>query len=192
MPKKILVIDGHPDALTERYVHALTKAYYDGTRSRGHEVRSIIVSELEFPLLRTARIFDAAFLPRPSAEASPGTQTMSSFASPCGWARCRRYWRAFSSSCCGLALRSPPPPRGEVRRRSCWLASPRASSSRWECRRCSIAGTSAHIGRVHGRYRARQLARQNSAAWGKDRLAGIQAFVLARAAVAVPPRASGY
>ena len=38
----------------------------------------------------------------------------------------------------------------------------------------------------------RQLARQNSAAQGKGRLADIQPFVLARAAVAVPPRASGY
>lgn len=93
MPKKVLVIDGHPDALAEHYVHALTKAYYDGARSRGHEVRSIIVSELEFPLLRTGEDFRSGIPPRPSATArkrSPG-RTMSSFSSPCGWARCRRY-----------------------------------------------------------------------------------------------------
>ena len=63
MPKKILLIDGHPDALAERYVHALTKAYYDGARSRGHEVRSIIVSELEFPLLRTGEDFRSGIPP---------------------------------------------------------------------------------------------------------------------------------
>ena len=54
MPKRILIIDGHPDSQTGRYVHALAKAYYDGARMAGHEVRSIIVSEVEFPLLRTS------------------------------------------------------------------------------------------------------------------------------------------
>ena len=53
MSKRILIIDGHPDQRTGRYVHALSKAYYDGARLGGHEVRSIIVSEIEFPLLRT-------------------------------------------------------------------------------------------------------------------------------------------
>ena len=57
MAKQILIIDGHPDAQAERYGHALTKAYYDGARLGGHEMRSIIVSELEFPLLRTSEAF---------------------------------------------------------------------------------------------------------------------------------------
>lgn len=56
-PKKILLVDGHPDPLSERYVHALSRAYYEGARSRGHEIRSIIVSELDFPLLRTSEDF---------------------------------------------------------------------------------------------------------------------------------------
>jgi putative NADPH-quinone reductase len=54
MCKRILIIDGHPDSRDGRYVHALSKAYCDGARLAGHEVRSIIVSEVEFPLLRTA------------------------------------------------------------------------------------------------------------------------------------------
>src|SRR5262249_35178992 len=53
MPKRVLIIDGHPDSRTGRYVHALAKAYFDGAHLGGHEVRSIIVSEMEFPLLRT-------------------------------------------------------------------------------------------------------------------------------------------
>jgi len=55
--KRILIIDGHPDALAERYLHALSKAYCDGAHAGGHEVRSIIVSELDFSLLRTSHDF---------------------------------------------------------------------------------------------------------------------------------------
>jgi putative NADPH-quinone reductase len=57
MSKRILIIDGHPDSRTGRYVHALSKAYFDGAQKGGHEVRSIIVSEIDFPLLRTSDDF---------------------------------------------------------------------------------------------------------------------------------------
>lgn len=63
MSKRILIIDGHPDPLAERYVHALSKANFDGARTGGHEVRSIIVSEVEFPLLRTSADFQGASPP---------------------------------------------------------------------------------------------------------------------------------
>src|SRR5579864_5711088 len=53
MSKRILIIDGHPDSQAGRYVHALSKAYFDGAHLGGHEVRSIILSETDFPLLRT-------------------------------------------------------------------------------------------------------------------------------------------
>jgi len=59
MPKRILIVDGHPDPMAERYVHALSRAYCDGARGAGHEIRSIIVSEIEFPLLRTSAEFEA-------------------------------------------------------------------------------------------------------------------------------------
>ncbi len=57
MTKRILIIDGHPDCSAERYLHALSSAYRDGAREAGHEVRGIVVSELEFPLLRTSEDF---------------------------------------------------------------------------------------------------------------------------------------
>lgn len=57
MSKRILCIDGHPDPRADRYVHALCKAYCDGARSGGHEVRRLIVSELQFPLLRSSDEF---------------------------------------------------------------------------------------------------------------------------------------
>ena len=59
MSRQILIVDGHPDAQAERYVHALARAYYDGARMGGHDVRSIIVSELDFSLLRTAEDFQS-------------------------------------------------------------------------------------------------------------------------------------
>jgi putative NADPH-quinone reductase len=63
MAKHILIIDGHPDPAAERYVHALSRAYFDGARAGGHEIRSIIVSELEFPLLRTSSDFQSGTPP---------------------------------------------------------------------------------------------------------------------------------
>ncbi len=65
MSKRILIIDGHPDSNADRYVHALAKAYSDGARQSGHEVRSIIVSEIDFPLLRTAADFQHGQPPEP-------------------------------------------------------------------------------------------------------------------------------
>lgn len=57
MARRILIIDGHPDASSERYVHALSATYRDGARAAGHEVRGIVVSELEFSLLRSSEDF---------------------------------------------------------------------------------------------------------------------------------------
>jgi putative NADPH-quinone reductase len=61
--KHILIIDGHPDAKADHYVHALSSAYRDGARSGGHQVRGIVVSELWFPLLRTGEDFKSGIPP---------------------------------------------------------------------------------------------------------------------------------
>jgi putative NADPH-quinone reductase len=58
MAKKVLIIDGHPDAVAEHYLHALSTAYRDGARAGGHTVRSIVVSELAFPVLRSKNDFE--------------------------------------------------------------------------------------------------------------------------------------
>ena len=57
MKKRILIIDGHPDSGEERYVHALARAYRQGAESAGHEVRTIVVGALDFPMLRTSEEF---------------------------------------------------------------------------------------------------------------------------------------
>jgi putative NADPH-quinone reductase len=51
--RKILVIDGHPDASPKRFVRALAGAYAEGAKE--HDVRTIRLAELDFPLLRTAK-----------------------------------------------------------------------------------------------------------------------------------------
>jgi putative NADPH-quinone reductase len=59
MKKRILIIDGHPDSNQARYVHALAHAYQQGAERAGHEVRTIAVGALEFPLLRTSEEFQS-------------------------------------------------------------------------------------------------------------------------------------
>lgn len=58
MGKHILVIDGHPDARGGRFVHALAQAYATGARAAGHDVQSIAVSRLDFPLLSRNEEFE--------------------------------------------------------------------------------------------------------------------------------------
>jgi putative NADPH-quinone reductase len=55
MPRRIVVIQGHPDSSERHFCHALADAYAAGARQGGHEVRHIAVAELDFPLLRSAK-----------------------------------------------------------------------------------------------------------------------------------------
>ena len=73
-PRRILIVDGHPDAGAERYVHALCRAYYDGARKGGHEVRCVILSELQFPLLRSSEEFHSQQIPRAIRECQQSLQ----------------------------------------------------------------------------------------------------------------------
>lgn len=57
MPRKILIIQGHPDARGNHYCHALGDAYAAGARREGHEVRIIDVAHLDFPLLASQEEF---------------------------------------------------------------------------------------------------------------------------------------
>jgi putative NADPH-quinone reductase len=55
--KRILIIDGHPDARPERFMRTLAAAYRTGAVAAGHEIRTIEVGALDFPLLRTSEDF---------------------------------------------------------------------------------------------------------------------------------------
>lgn len=63
MARKIMLVQGHPDAAEPHYCHALENAYVDGAREAGHEVRVIRIAELKFPLLRSAAEFSGELPP---------------------------------------------------------------------------------------------------------------------------------
>jgi len=50
-PRRILIIEGHPDPSRERLCHALAESYREGARNAGHELRTLILGDLDIPLL---------------------------------------------------------------------------------------------------------------------------------------------
>jgi putative NADPH-quinone reductase len=56
--KRILIINGHPDARGERFCAALVEAYHEGAASAGHEVKVLTVGELDFPIIRSKAAFE--------------------------------------------------------------------------------------------------------------------------------------
>jgi putative NADPH-quinone reductase len=63
MPRRILIIIGHPDPEPRRLCRALAASYADGARSAGHEVRLVDIATIDFPLLRTQEEFVDRALP---------------------------------------------------------------------------------------------------------------------------------
>src|SRR5918995_2622225 len=63
MPKRIAIIQGHPDPDRSRFCRALADAYAEGAADAGHQVRRIEVAELDFPLLRTKEDFQSGAAP---------------------------------------------------------------------------------------------------------------------------------
>lgn len=61
--RRILILQGHPDAAARHLGHALADAYARGARRTGHEVRHIEVAALDFPLLRSKADWDSGVLP---------------------------------------------------------------------------------------------------------------------------------
>jgi putative NADPH-quinone reductase len=60
---RILLLQGHPDAATPHLCHALAAAYAGGAGSAGHEVRTVDVATLDFPLLRSQHAWEEEPLP---------------------------------------------------------------------------------------------------------------------------------
>lgn len=52
-PKKIAILDAHPDPDLARYIHALADAYCEGAREAGHEVRHIMLGDINMPILHS-------------------------------------------------------------------------------------------------------------------------------------------
>lgn len=53
-PRRILIVNGHPDAAGRHLLHQLLDAYAEGALAAGHAVRRLEVASLDFPLLRSA------------------------------------------------------------------------------------------------------------------------------------------
>lgn len=67
-PKRILLIQGHPDGSQRHLCHALEDAYAAGAADAGHQVRRVDVARLDFPILRTQADWDGGTVP-PGLEA---------------------------------------------------------------------------------------------------------------------------
>jgi len=68
MKKKILLVQGHPDASTRHFGHVLEDAYAEGAEALDHEVRRIHIAQLDFPLLRSQAEWEQGTLPPALAE----------------------------------------------------------------------------------------------------------------------------
>ena len=58
MPKRIAIIQGHPDSTVRHFCHVLADEYAKGAEDGGHDVMRIDVATLDFPLLRTKQEFE--------------------------------------------------------------------------------------------------------------------------------------
>ncbi len=63
MPRRIAIIQGHPDPAGHHLLHAMADAYAETAMAAGHQVRRIDVANLEFPLLRTQEDFEKGVVP---------------------------------------------------------------------------------------------------------------------------------
>jgi putative NADPH-quinone reductase len=61
--QRILIIQGHPDAVTRHLGHALEDAYAQGAADAGHEVRHVAIAQLDFPLLCSQHAWEGNTLP---------------------------------------------------------------------------------------------------------------------------------
>ncbi|MFG6469093.1 NAD(P)H-dependent oxidoreductase [Roseateles sp. BYS87W] len=62
-PRRILILQGHPDASTPHLCHALAQAYAEGAVAAGHTVRTVEVARLDFPLLRSQHEWETGPVP---------------------------------------------------------------------------------------------------------------------------------
>jgi putative NADPH-quinone reductase len=69
MGRRILLIQGHPDATRAHLCHALADAYAEGAREAGHAVRTVDVGRLDVPVLRSAEDWEHGTLPAGLADA---------------------------------------------------------------------------------------------------------------------------
>ena len=62
-PRRILILQGHPDPAGGHFGHLLAEAYRDGAAAAGHELQHVELAKLDFPLLRTQHEWKTGPLP---------------------------------------------------------------------------------------------------------------------------------
>ena len=62
-PMRILLIQGHPDALAPHLCHSLSQAYAEGAMVAGHVVRQVDGAAIDFALLRNQHEWELGLLP---------------------------------------------------------------------------------------------------------------------------------
>ena len=62
-PRRILIIQGHPDPAGGHLLHALAASYRDAALAAGHELREVDVARLDFPLLRSQAEWKSGAVP---------------------------------------------------------------------------------------------------------------------------------
>ena len=88
---RVCIIQGHPTADGGHFCHALAEAYSQGATTAGHEVRTLCVAEMDFPLLRSKEDWDKGPAPDAIVTAQDTIRWAehSSSSILCGSARCR-------------------------------------------------------------------------------------------------------
>jgi len=69
VPRRLAIIQGHPDPGGNRLCHALADVYAQSAAAAGYEVTRIDVARLDFPILRTKEEFETGHLPESLLEA---------------------------------------------------------------------------------------------------------------------------
>ena len=62
--KHIVIIQGHPDPDGNRFCRSLANAYFKGAKAKGHEVKTIDIAQIKFPILRTQAEFMHGDVPK--------------------------------------------------------------------------------------------------------------------------------
>ena len=145
MPRRLAIVQGHPDPAGNRLCHALADAYAEGAAATGHQVMRIEVARLDFPILRTQRDFETGQVPESLVEARDAIVSAQhvSMIFPLWHGTMPALLKAFIEQ---VMRPGPSDTVNALSRRDCSPGARRGSSSRWACRRRSTGGTFAPMG----------------------------------------------
>jgi len=75
MTNRIAIIQGHPDTAPERFCRTFAEIYAHAARAAGHQVETIDVATLDFPLLRSKADYEQCEVPAGLRQAQEAIRT---------------------------------------------------------------------------------------------------------------------